>query len=100
LITVGGAAKDTTVTNTGIIDWELRLTNVSGTVILATGSIDRHLELTTTASAASAAVASKVYTATGLTPGQVYFVRTMHSAATGTTCSILARRIDVVPLAA
>jgi len=100
LITVGGAAQDASVTNTGVIDTELRLTNVSGAIILATGAYDRRVEVALTASANSVGDASKTYTATGLTPGTTYFLRTMHYAATGTTCSILNRRLDVVPLSA
>jgi hypothetical protein len=100
LIIVSGAAQDVTVTNTAVVDTELRLTNVGGTIIFATGAFDRRLQLTLTASGNSLGSGSRTWTATGLTPGATYFLRTMHYAATGTTCNIINRRLDVVPLAA
>lgn len=91
--------QDDGAANATYLDLEVYETDVNGTQIITTGSVDRRLELRGNTSS-TPQNASKTFILTGLTAGQVYFARTMHYASAGSTADVLNRRIDVVPLPA
>jgi hypothetical protein len=81
------------------VDYEVRVTNVSGSIVFGTGATDRRLTLGVINNGAFKSNASKTSTLTGLTAGTTYFVRTMHYAsASSATSTLNMRRLDVIPL--
>lgn len=94
LVTVGASVIDDGGSNSAILDWEIRLNNNAGAVIVATGSNLRRLTLR---GGAQAQEASRTVLVTGLTPGSTYFARTLHAAYAGATVDIYSRSITITP---
>jgi hypothetical protein len=95
-----GMMCDGSAVNTVFLDWELRLNNVSGSIVSTIGLYERRLAIGVAASFGTQPNGSKSCIVSGLTPGQLYFIRTLHAAVSGGTASVYMRRLDVVPLAA
>ena len=98
MVVLGMRAQDDAGSNTAYLDYEVRVTNVAGAIVFATGAVDRRLDIGVSGSVTFQPNVSKVSIISGLTPGTTYFVRTMHSAAVGGSTDVLMRRLDVVPL--
>jgi hypothetical protein len=98
MIVIGMRCQDDAGSNTVYLDYEVRNNNVSGSVVFATGAVERRLDLPGSGAVTFQPNASKVSIVTGLTPGNTYFVRTMHSAAVTGSADVLMRRLDVIPL--
>ncbi|MEZ5411027.1 MAG: hypothetical protein R2761_23555 [Acidimicrobiales bacterium] len=80
----------------GVIDYRVRLTNSSGTIVYNLGSVLRRLVLFGNAQSQEATRTSYL---SGLTPGQVYYVEMLH-ASYGTQVDLYGRTLTVVPLPA
>lgn len=95
LVSVGLGASDNGGTNRVHIAPEIRLNNVAGAVVLAADVTTRGAGVPGEASAN--AHRSRTTLLTGLTPGQLYYGRTMHKVSGGTTADIAVREIVITP---
>lgn len=95
LLSVGVAGADNGGTNRIHLSPEVRVGTVAGAVVLAADVTERGVGLPGEASAN--VHRSRTTLLTGLTPGTVYFARTMHKVSAGNTADIAVREITVVP---
>lgn len=94
LLSVGVAGSDS-AGNRIHLSPEVRLTNVSGSVVVSADVTERGVG--TPSSATANTHRSRTTLLTGLTAGQTYFARTMHKVSGGTTADIAVREIIVTP---
>ena len=97
VVTLGCMAQDDVQNNVVWLDFELRLNNSGGTVVVTTGPFERRLALPCPGAVGIVPNDSKMVTLTGLTPGQLYFLRTIHSANITGSADVFMRRIDTAP---
>lgn len=95
LLSVGVAGADNGGTNRIHLSPEVRVTDVSGAVVLAADVTNRGVGLPGEASANTHR--SRTTLLTGLTAGTTYFARTIHKVSAGTTADIAVREITVIP---
>lgn len=95
LLSVGVAASDNGGTNRVHLSPEVRVTDVSGAVVLAADVTNRGVG--TPGEASANTHRSRTTLLTGLTAGGTYFARTMHKVSGGTTADISVREIVVTP---
>lgn len=100
LVSIGMRCRDDGAASSIVLDWELREDDVAGDVILATGSVDRRMEISIDSASSRTFNWTRDYLATGLTPGQVYYIRLMFYATPTGSADIIHRRLHVVPIPA
>jgi hypothetical protein len=94
LLSVGLAASDSAGNRVHLAP-EVRVGSVAGAVVLAADVAARGVGIPGEVTAATHR--GRTTLLTGLTPGQVYFARTMHKVSGGTTADVVMRSITVVP---
>jgi hypothetical protein len=95
LVSVGLSARDNGGSNAVHLAPEIRETNVSGSVVLSANVVTHGVgcpgEPTTFI------YRSRTTLVTGLTPGQLYFARTMHKVSSGSSADLQVRDITICP---
>ena len=96
-ISIGCMAQDDVQNNIVYLDWEMRLTNSGGLAVSTIGAFERRLAVPCPGAVGIVSNVTKTATVTGLTPGQLYFLRTTHAANLNGTADVFMRRLDVAP---
>lgn len=94
----GALASPIGSANSVFLGWELRVTDVAGAIVSGADD-DRAVQMSGAVALATANInrSTVPYRISSLTPGQVYFIRTMHRVTGDTDAQILYRRLLVIP---